>query len=83
MGPPEFGYELEGLLGEVVVEIEMAWPEQQIAVLLRTPDDGSSDQPLGSWLDGWVIFHPDSPPDRVLPSFRSKDHPSPVLASQP
>jgi DEAD/DEAH box helicase domain-containing protein len=81
--PPEFGYEVEGQLGAVMAELEMAWPDRHVAVLLEPPEDGVWDQPIASWLESWAVFQADSPPDQVLASFRSAIPVSPLLASQP
>ena len=54
---PELGYELEGPKGEVLAEAELAWPEQQLAVILDAAE--------GSCFEaaGWRCWSIDDPPD--------------------
>jgi DEAD/DEAH box helicase domain-containing protein len=61
--PPEFGYELEGPRGESCAELEMAWPAQQVAVLL---DDLSLDDRVDEPPDGWRLFPINTPAEVVL-----------------
>ena len=81
--PPEFGYEVEGKLGEVMAELEMAWPDRQVAVLLEPPEDRASDRTRAGWSDDWVIFQADPPLDQVLAAFRSAIPEPQILVSTP
>lgn len=56
--PPEFGYELEGLRGESGAELEMAWPEHRVAVVMEEGvlDVGLSDGRGEPPPDGWRLF---------------------------
>jgi DEAD/DEAH box helicase domain-containing protein len=56
--PPEFGYELEGPLGESSGELEMAWPRRQVAVVL--------DERVEPIPEGWRLFPIHTPADVVM-----------------
>jgi DEAD/DEAH box helicase domain-containing protein len=56
--PPEFGYELEGPLGESSGELEMAWPGHQLAVVL--------DERVEAPPEGWRLFPIQTPAEVVL-----------------
>ena len=56
---PEVGYELAGLKGEVLAEAELAWPEQQLAVILN-PDDAEPFEAAG-----WRCWSIDDPPEAL------------------
>jgi hypothetical protein len=44
MTVPEVGYEVEGEHGEVIAELEVAWPEQRVGIALH-----ALDAPLANW----------------------------------
>lgn len=54
---PELGYELEGPKGEVLAEAELAWPDQQLAVIL------DADQRPCFEAAGWRCWSIEDPPD--------------------
>ena len=54
---PELGYELEGPKGEVLAEAELAWPDQQLTVIL------DEDQRPCFEAAGWRCWTIDDPPD--------------------
>ena len=54
---PELGYELEGPKGEVLAEAELAWPNQQLTVIL------DEDQRPCFEAAGWRCWSIEDPPD--------------------
>ena len=54
---PELGYELEGPKAEVLAEAELAWPEQQLAVILDAAECSCFEAA------GWRCWSIDDPPD--------------------
>ena len=54
---PELGYELDGPKGEVLAEAELAWPDQQLAVIL------DADQRPCFEAAGWRCWSIEDPPD--------------------
>ena len=54
---PELGYELEGAKGEVLAEAELAWPDQQLAVIL------DADQRSCFEAAGWSCWSIEDPPN--------------------
>ncbi len=65
--PPEFGYELEGPRGESSAELEMAWPHQQVAVVLDVGElkDGALNDRVVPPPDGWRLFPIHTPAEVV------------------
>ncbi|MFM7267968.1 MAG: Zn-binding domain-containing protein [Cyanobium sp.] len=60
--PPEFGYELEGPLGESCGELEMAWPAQQVAVVLNDRVEAAKQEEAA---EGWRLFPLHTPAEAV------------------
>ena len=56
---PELGYELEGPKNEVLAEAELAWPDQQLAVIL------DADQRLCFEASGWQCWSIEDPPNSI------------------
>jgi DEAD/DEAH box helicase domain-containing protein len=56
---PELGYELEGSKKEVLAEAELAWPDQQLAVIL------DMDQLTCFETAGWRCWSIEDPPDPI------------------
>jgi len=56
---PELGYELEGPKNEVLAEAELAWPDQQLAVIL------DADQRFCFEASGWQCWSIEDPPNSI------------------
>ena len=58
--PPQAGFELEGSKGEVIAEAELAWPDQQLAVVTQPEDVEAFEQA------GWRCWLIDDSPDTIV-----------------
>jgi hypothetical protein len=67
--PPEFGYEPEGARGETMAELEMAWPDQKVALTLAG-NDPDHEAPPDPPLPGWRLFSIDTPAATILAAFQ-------------
>lgn len=66
---PEVGYELMGSDDRVLAEVELAWPDRKVAVLMPSDEDGVDNPDRDRMMQmGWTVFvaSTESAPDKLL-----------------